>query len=186
VFGFLKLLVVAGPISACHADLEVFQARYPQQAVQANRWMVANHWMGTQCWDAGGENTITTPIDVRGAWVFHLERTLPTAQYETWNSNMRWRFECWCALDVLLNPQSYKYITESDRLGKLQKLKDLLGDEAYYSGWMPQPIPDYGDRIKWLQGLWEGNFQGRLNNLQGINPVALPDWIELPSNDVPD
>ena len=70
-----------------------------------------------------------------------------------WEAECEWRRACWDELDTALNcrPGSV-YVngvlitpeqTDTYRLQALAKLRTLIGDEAFFAGQMPDPIPRY-------------------------------------------
>jgi hypothetical protein len=174
---FFGVALLLGP-QATDDELIVFKAKYPPQTVSLNRLAALNHKSGTNWFD---KNPVELPSSIecvqenpRTSWRAHLERTLTPEQYEDWQADMQWRFACWDVLDSLINANRYNVQTTYWHNYYLRRLRSLLSDEAFAVSWMPPPIPNYGDRIKWLQAAWEAN-KGSLNKL---SPTALPDWVE--------
>lgn len=62
----------------------------------------------------------------------------PNALYE-WEQETHWRERCWNFLDDAL----FCDIRLTHKLSSLARLRELLGDEAYFAGWMPAPLPSY-------------------------------------------
>lgn len=62
------------------------------------------------------------------------------ADFGTWENETAWRRACWDHLDTVLyhRPASLEW-----KLRALGRLRELLGDEAYFAGRMPAPIPTY-------------------------------------------
>lgn len=61
--------------------------------------------------------------------------------FEQWQEECKWRLSCWDALEDAKNPAIR--VNDDWRLGRLASLKGLIGDEAYYAGRMPDPLPTY-------------------------------------------
>jgi hypothetical protein len=175
MFGFLKLLAVVTPITVTD---DVQFRKYDPQVVLLNRLLAYNHKNGTSDYDPGTEKaaTVSSKPDHRGSWMSHMERTLTPAQFQMWQAEMNWRYDCWDTLDTVLNTSRYG-VSKYQAKYALTRLQNLLGEDDFSAGWMPAPIPGYGDRVKWLQDSWEAN-KGSLDKL---SPIALPDWIDLPS-----
>lgn len=58
---------------------------------------------------------------------------------QAWREETHWRERCWNFLDDVL----YMDWTPDRKLQSLARLRALLGDEAYFAGWMPAPFPNY-------------------------------------------
>lgn len=56
-----------------------------------------------------------------------------------WERELAWRRQCWSLLDDVLR-LGYDH---KEKLRRLDRLRFLIGDEAYYSGRMPKPTPTY-------------------------------------------
>ncbi len=56
-----------------------------------------------------------------------------------WRSECRWRASVWYAVDDVM----YHEKTDAGRLRALGRLKELIGESAYYAGQLPNPTPTY-------------------------------------------
>jgi hypothetical protein len=56
-----------------------------------------------------------------------------------WEQEADWRIACWDALWDALNQGNQVHW----RINRLYRLRELLGDEAFYRGRMPNPTPTY-------------------------------------------
>jgi hypothetical protein len=57
-----------------------------------------------------------------------------------WERECQWRSRAWYLLDDVIHCPQY---TLEKKLQSLKELRDLIGEEAYYAGMMPQPTPSY-------------------------------------------
>jgi hypothetical protein len=81
-------------------------------------------------------------------------------KYNQWEMETQWRIDCWwCLYNALTKPvnknktievcgdvTTITYIwgwSNYDRILALEQLKSLIGDEAFYAGKMPNPMPTY-------------------------------------------
>ena len=179
MFGFLRLAaLVAGPMPN-DSDIEYFH--YHPQVIILNRILAQNHKNGTRDFDPAPWTERAQYVGrIEGSalsWRAHLQRTLPSELYDRWDKEMDWRYECWNYLDDVVNGHRYGWTTEKKRYS-LARLRDLLGDERFYSGWMPPPVPSYTpETIQWLQDLWSERtgFQGKKNVRENVNPIQVPE-----------
>lgn len=89
------------------------------------------------------------PVVVRAQWILardHRERMTPfvvgwntPTVFGYWESECQWRTACWDKLDDVLFCQ----IPDQSKLRSLAVLRGLLGNDAFYAGQMPAPIPTY-------------------------------------------
>lgn len=71
-----------------------------------------------------------------------------SAKYWQWKNECAWRQNCWRALIDALDPSCYQWPHRDReaiacRVHALEQLRRLLGDEAFWAGQMPCPIPSY-------------------------------------------
>ncbi len=59
-----------------------------------------------------------------------------------WEAECTWRRRCWDLLDDAIYMENF---TVYRRVESLQRLRELIGDEAYFAGRMPNPTPT--DRV---------------------------------------
>lgn len=73
------------------------------------------------------------------AWLNRLEesRTVHRDIVQVWRRESDFRAVCWEALGVATDPGK----SETARRQALEVLHDLLGEERYYRGIMPRPLP---------------------------------------------
>lgn len=74
------------------------------------------------------------------------------AKYWRWKAECEWRQECWQKLAWALDDDVLYYgrintpqpsNTVASRVMALESLRELLGDDAFWLGQMPLPIPSY-------------------------------------------
>lgn len=175
MWGFFFAAITASPM-VCESEGEVFLNRYHPQIILNNHLLSCNHLHGTRDYDLAPWDKPQQYVPViegsADSWMAYLKRILPPDDFDDWQADMTWRTECWSLLDDFVNPHRYGW-KNPQRMRSLTKLKKLLGPKRFAAGWMPQPIPDYTDRIKWLQDLWteRTGFQGHKNALAGVSPL---------------
>lgn len=60
--------------------------------------------------------------------------------FAQWECEVQWRARCWYLLDDAVNCPELGIVR---KLQSLNELRCLIGDEAFYAGIMPAPIPRY-------------------------------------------
>lgn len=59
---------------------------------------------------------------------------------ELWEEDCKFRFKAWDLLDDAIHCTHY---ADGKRIDSLRRLREMIGDDDYYAGRMPAPVPAY-------------------------------------------